>query len=65
MMQRYFHPTNIAYITQKHDEDEDPGRATRFYTDSVPIRIDNCCSRSLSHDISDFLPDTIMIVHNV
>jgi hypothetical protein len=59
MMQRYFHSTNVVYVTQKHDDDEDPGRATRFDTDSVPIRINNCCSRSLSHDISDFLPDTI------
>jgi hypothetical protein len=58
MMQRYFSQTSIAYVTQKHDDDEDPVRATRFDTDSVPIRIDNCCSRSLSHDISDFIPDT-------
>jgi hypothetical protein len=59
MMQRYLYPTIIAYVTQKHDDDEDPGRATRFDTDSVPIRIDNCCSQSLSHDILDFIPDTI------
>jgi hypothetical protein len=59
MMQRYFQSSNVAYVTKKHDDDEDPGRATRFDTDSVLIRVDNCCSRSLSHDISDFLPDTI------
>jgi hypothetical protein len=59
MIQRYFHSPHVAYVTQKHEDNEDTGRATRFDTDSVPTRIDNCCSQSLSHDISDFLPDTI------
>jgi hypothetical protein len=36
----------------------------RFDTDSYRIRIDNCCSRSLTHDISDFVPGTLRGAHH-
>jgi hypothetical protein len=34
----------------------------RFYTDSVPIKVDNCCTQSLTGYMSDFLPDSIKTV---
>jgi hypothetical protein len=50
---------SIAYTTKVKDIENELGRATRFDTDSFPILIDNCCSRSLSHHKGDFIPGTI------
>lgn len=35
-----------------------------FDTDIFPIRVDNCCTRTLSFEINDFLPDTLVTVTN-
>jgi hypothetical protein len=34
--------------------------AVRWDTDSYPIKVDNCCTRSISFDINDFDPDTLV-----
>jgi hypothetical protein len=33
-----------------------------FVTDSFPIRVDNCCTRTISFDILDFIADTLVSV---
>ena len=35
-----------------------------FDTDSFPIKIDNCCSRTLTFNKKDFLPGTLQPVQN-
>jgi hypothetical protein len=34
--------------------------AVMWDSDSIPIRIDNCCTKSLSDDINDFDTNTLM-----
>jgi hypothetical protein len=37
----------------------------RFETDSVPVKIDNCCTQSMSGFESDFMHGTLKQLHNV
>jgi Reverse transcriptase (RNA-dependent DNA polymerase) len=40
-------------------------RKERFDTDSYQIKIDNCCSRSMTHAMSDFVPGTLKPIKNL
>jgi hypothetical protein len=42
-------------------DDEESGNyhALRVDSDSIPIRIDNCCTRSISYDQDDFIQSTL------
>jgi hypothetical protein len=52
-------------IRGKRDEDdEETYGVTKFDTDSFPIKIDNCCSRTISHVKSDFIINTLVPVYN-
>ncbi len=58
----YFH-TNIC-LDSIHDEDElGNHHALRVDSDSVPIRIDNCCTRSISYNKHDFIESTLRPVN--
>jgi hypothetical protein len=35
----------------------------RFDSDSVPIKVDNCCTQSMSHNINEFIRGTLKRVH--
>jgi hypothetical protein len=37
----------------------------RFDSDSAPIKIDNCCTQTISGYLSDFTPSTLKNVHNL
>jgi hypothetical protein len=53
------HHDLVAYATTQQ------GPATVLWdTDSFPIRVDNCCTRTLSFDIKDFIPDSLENVTN-
>jgi Reverse transcriptase (RNA-dependent DNA polymerase)/GAG-pre-integrase domain len=43
-------PDDIAYATQTDEQD-----VCLFDTDSVPIKVDNCCTRTMSPHIGDFV----------
>ena len=53
--------TNICYITPIKSIDN---TSMQFDTDSVPIRIDNCASRTMSFCKDDFISDTLRQVSN-
>jgi hypothetical protein len=36
----------------------------RFDTDSVPVKIDNCCTQTMSGYLEDFIPSTLNKVSN-
>ncbi len=51
-------------LDSTYDEDNSSGTQTlRVDSDSIPIRIDNCCTRSISYDREDFISDTLRPVH--
>ncbi len=45
--------------------DDECYEVANFDTDSYPIKIDNCCSRTISHVESDFMKNTLQPVQNV
>jgi hypothetical protein len=54
-----YYQTNIC-LDSGYDEDEaGQFHALRVDSDSIPIRIDNCCTRSISYDKEDFLPSSL------
>lgn len=56
---RTFQHSIIAYTTTNQ------GPAQILWdTDSFPIRVDNCCTRSLSFEINDFIQETLSTVVN-
>jgi hypothetical protein len=38
---------------------------TRFDTDSCPVKIDNCCTQTISGFRNDFIPGTLRRVNNL
>ena len=54
--------TTILSTTDK--DDENALKHPNFDTDSVPIKVDNCCTRTISFCREDFLEDTLTPVHN-
>jgi hypothetical protein len=52
-------------VRGKQHMDDDVYEVTKFDTDSYPIKIDNCCSRTISHVKSDFIANTLNPVQNV
>jgi hypothetical protein len=60
-----------AYVTLVYDtnnttiDPQDQGPAQVIWdTDSFPIRVDNCCTRTLTFEIKDFIPSTLQDVTN-
>jgi hypothetical protein len=53
---------NILYnttVNQAHQDDD----YNRYDSESKALRVANCCSRTLSHDVTDFFPNTILILN--
>jgi hypothetical protein len=43
-------------------KDERRHAIVRFDSDSKPVKIDNCATRSISYDVNDFIPSTLVEV---
>jgi hypothetical protein len=56
-------PKTQTTITAYSTANQGPAQVI-FDTDSFPIRVDKCCTRTLSFEIIDFLPDTLVTVTN-
>jgi hypothetical protein len=56
----------LAYATEVEDVNSLDRRpvSLRWDTDSYPIKVDNCCTKSMSFDIRDFDPQSLREVHN-
>jgi GAG-pre-integrase domain len=50
---------SIGYNSTNTDELSLPPASVRWDTDSILIRVDNCCTRSISFDVRDFDPSTL------
>jgi hypothetical protein len=50
---------SVGLSTTDNQEYAAPPASVRWDTDSIPIRVDNCCTRSISFDIADFDPNTL------
>jgi hypothetical protein len=57
--------TCCYHVALSTDSTNGTGPATVLWdTDSYPIRVDNCCTKTISFDINDFIPSTLVPVHN-
>ena len=54
----------IGNIHDLNDRHSSTDNTIRFDTDSVPIKIDNCCTQTMSGYISDFIPSTLKEVND-
>jgi GAG-pre-integrase domain len=57
------HIDSIAY-TNEYEFVKRTGQLSSFDTDSKPIKIDNCSTRTMSGCRGDFITDTLIPVHN-
>ncbi len=58
------HHTTIMSTTEGKEEIDHIDSIMRFDTDSVPIKVDNCCTRTISFCRDDFIEETLTPVEN-
>jgi hypothetical protein len=52
----------VYKLTGSHDNDI-YANAIRFDTDSYPVKIDNCCTQTMSGFKEDFIASTLVVIH--
>jgi hypothetical protein len=55
---------SVAYIAAVPNMSKDGPVTTLWDSDSFPIRIDNCSTKSISYDLKDFVADTLVDVND-